>query len=268
MSLPLLYPETLGNECSQFKSPSLLLHFSFIYHRLQHNFFCICICKPLSIEDFEHNQSRSWCFFKPWTLAYYVSNSTASFVTTINSPISVGHRLERCIVVEFYWEASSHGVPSPKSQVTWCRSMQSQLLRAWNFGLTTSHRVPSPKSQGWHGYLFDNTFIEVRLGTYKKLGPTLNTSPKKLDFFCIKQYIWTWLQYWWNIFLMMSWGSKVGTLRPCWDLHYEDSGMDTAILRMEWHWQLVDVTLWDFRKSSLGPLQIVYVTPSTINGVT
>ena len=35
--------------------------------------------------------------------------------------------------------ANLHGVPSPKFQVTWGQSLQSQLLRAWNLGLTTSH---------------------------------------------------------------------------------------------------------------------------------
>ena len=32
MSLPLLYPETSGNGCAHFKSPSLLSHFALIYH--------------------------------------------------------------------------------------------------------------------------------------------------------------------------------------------------------------------------------------------
>ena len=33
-----------------------------------------------------------------------------------------------------------------KAQVTWGQSVQSQPLRAWKLGLTTSHGVPSPKS--------------------------------------------------------------------------------------------------------------------------
>ena len=40
--------------------------------------------------------------------------------------------------------ASSHRFPSHKSQVTCGQSMQSQPLKAWKLGLTTSHRVPSP----------------------------------------------------------------------------------------------------------------------------
>ena len=36
-------------------------------------------------------------------------------------------------------------VPSPKSQVTWDQSMQSQPMRAWKLGHATSHGVPSPK---------------------------------------------------------------------------------------------------------------------------
>jgi hypothetical protein len=34
MSLPLLYPESLGNGCAQFKSPPLLPHYPLIHHSL------------------------------------------------------------------------------------------------------------------------------------------------------------------------------------------------------------------------------------------
>ena len=36
MSLPLLYPKTLGNGCAQFEFPSLLLHFPPTYHMFWH----------------------------------------------------------------------------------------------------------------------------------------------------------------------------------------------------------------------------------------
>ena len=39
-----------------------------------------------------------------------------------------------------------HFTQGPKSQVTQGQSMQSQPLRPWKLGLTTSHGVPSPKS--------------------------------------------------------------------------------------------------------------------------
>ena len=110
--------------------------------------------------------------------------------------------------------ASSHGVPCPKSPshlrsilcnlncwehgcwdfplYTWSQILsvkslevipvQSQLLRAWMLGLTTSHGVLSPKSQVWHGCLHDDTYwrwglgFVLRVGLSKKLDPTLNTS--------------------------------------------------------------------------------------------
>jgi hypothetical protein len=76
--------------------------------------------------------------------------------------------------------AGSHPIPSPKSQVTWGQPMQSQLLRAWKLGLTTSHMVPSPNSRLWHGCLHGNAFwrlglgLVLRFGSSKKLDPTLN----------------------------------------------------------------------------------------------
>ena len=85
--------------------------------------------------------------------------------------------------------ADSHWVPSPKSQFTWGRSVQSQLLRAWKVGLTTSHMVRSLKSQVWHGCLYGNAFwrwglqLVLRVGSSKKIDPTCNTSLKT---FCIK----------------------------------------------------------------------------------
>ena len=58
--------------------------------------------------------------------------------------------------------------------------MQSQPLRAWELGLTTSRKVPSPESQVWHGCLHSNTFwrwswgLVLRFRLSKKLDPTLN----------------------------------------------------------------------------------------------
>ena len=71
--------------------------------------------------------------------------------------------------------ADSHG-----SQVTWCRSVESQLLRAWKLGLTTSHRVPSPKydKENYMTTLFGGETWDLccelaRL--IKELDPTLST---------------------------------------------------------------------------------------------
>ena len=53
--------------------------------------------------------------------------------------------LGKIVLVSIWFRACSHGVTSPKSQVTWGSSKQSQPLRAWKLGLTTAHKVGSPK---------------------------------------------------------------------------------------------------------------------------
>jgi hypothetical protein len=59
------------------------------------------------------------------------------------------------------WDLSLH----TRSQVTWCQSMQSQPLRAWKLGLTTSHGVPSIKSQvTWCQFVQSQPLRTWRLG--------------------------------------------------------------------------------------------------------
>ena len=88
-------------------------------------------------------------------------------------------------------------------------------LRAWNLGLATSHTV-----QVQHGCLHGNTFgrlgsgLVLRVGPIEKLDPTLNTSPANI-FASNHQNPFLVLI---NHMLMVSNGSKVGTLPPCWDL--------------------------------------------------
>ena len=61
--------------------------------------------------------------------------------------------------------ADSHGVPSPKSIVTWGQFEQSQPLKVWKLGLTTSHMVPSLKSPSMTWKPTWQHFLEVRLRT-------------------------------------------------------------------------------------------------------
>ena len=85
-----------------------------------------------------------------------------------------------------------------------------------HLGLTNSHGVPSPKFWVWHGYLHDNILrrrgltLLLRVALSKKLDPIHNTSPKiyhkKQSKFDIDHTS------------MGSWGSKVGTLPPWWNL--------------------------------------------------
>jgi hypothetical protein len=64
-------------------------------------------------------------------------------------PLKYWCLIRKCLtsIWHTYLRARSHGSPSLKSQVTWGESLQSQLLRAWMLGLTTSHEVSSPKTQ-------------------------------------------------------------------------------------------------------------------------
>ena len=71
------------------------------------------------------------------------------------------------------------------SHVTWGQFVQSQLLRTWKLGLTTSHGIPSFKSHVCHGCIHGNKFwrrglgLILRVGLSKKLDPTLNTKPRE-----------------------------------------------------------------------------------------
>jgi hypothetical protein len=120
----------------------------------------------------------------------------------------------------FFTSPNGTRVGSHKSQVKSCQFMQSQPLRAWKLGLTTSHIVPSPKSQLWHGCLHNNTIwrwslgLVLRVGLSKKLDPTLNTNlvniyaqdNKDLTLMIV------------ILISSVSSSSKVRTLPPCWDL--------------------------------------------------
>ena len=57
-----------------------------------------------------------------------------------------------------------------RSQVTWAQSVQSQPLRTWKVGHTTSHGFPSLKSQAWHECLHGNTFWRWGLSAMSKVG--------------------------------------------------------------------------------------------------
>ena len=86
----------------------------------------------------------------------------------------------------------------------------------WELPPPTGSQVPNPKSQvpsmTWiHTW---ELFLELRVGSSKKLFPTLNTSPTL--YFCINNQDPT-LRMIGHI-LMISWGSKVGALPLCWDL--------------------------------------------------
>ena len=67
-------------------------------------------------------------------------------------------------------KVGSHGIPSPKPRVTWGQSVQSQMLRAWKLGLTTSYMVPNPKSQVWHGCPHGKSFWRRGLGLVLRVG--------------------------------------------------------------------------------------------------
>ena len=130
--------------------------------------------------------SKFWGWSSRWGVTLLLTNIWI-FTLSSNNYEESGYNLDLDLLTILYWScnhlrAGSHKVPSPMSQVTWHQSMQSQLLRAWKLGLTTSHRVSSPKSQVWHGWLHDNTFwrwglgLVLRVKSSKKLDPTLNPS--------------------------------------------------------------------------------------------
>ena len=70
--------------------------------------------------------------------------------------------------LSFQWSRGLHSRvwSGPKSQVTWGKYVQSQPLRAWKLGFTTSHKLSSLKSQVGHGCLHGNILLEARLGTW------------------------------------------------------------------------------------------------------
>ena len=69
----------------------------------------------------------------------------------------------------------SYMVPSLESQVTWGLYVQSHLLRAWKLGLTTLHGAQVPSMHAWPCFL--EVRLVLRVGSSKKLDPTLKTSP-------------------------------------------------------------------------------------------
>ena len=114
------------------------------------------------------------------------------------------------------------GLVHTGSQVTWGQSVQSQALRAWKLGLTTSHGIPSLKPQVWHNCLHGNTLwrwglgLVWRVGSSKKLDLTFQH--KSRECFCTKQWRSDFNEYkpyfQWFLERLESWG----TLPPCGDL--------------------------------------------------
>ena len=96
------------------------------------------------------------------------------------------------------------------------------ILMVENMKVWTCHFkwVPSPKSQVWHGCLHDNTFwrwglgVVLRVGLRNNLDPTFSTS-LMIIFVYSNQDLNLMIV---NHILMVSWGSKVRKLPPCWDL--------------------------------------------------
>ena len=84
---------------------------------------------------------------------------------------------------EYVWSSSLVGrIQNFKSQVTWGQSMQSQSLRRWKLGLTTSHEFYVPRKT-WiclHGQHFLKVKLVLIVELSKKLDLTLNTSPTNI----------------------------------------------------------------------------------------
>ena len=80
-----------------------------------------------------------------------------------------------------------HFTHGPKSQVTRGQSVQSQLLRAWKLGLTTSHGSQVLSPQVWHGCLHGNTFwrwglgLVLRVWVKQKPRPNLQHNPTQIQ---------------------------------------------------------------------------------------
>jgi hypothetical protein len=79
------------------------------------------------------------------------------------------------------------------SQVTWGQYVQSQALRGWKLGLTTSHAgVPSLKSQSITSMPTWQHYLQVRLGTcvenWVELQPRRNFQHKSREYWCTKQW--------------------------------------------------------------------------------
>ena len=98
---------------------------------------------------------------------------------------------------------------------------ENNVMGCWELSLRASlHGVPSPKSSVWLGCLHGNTFWRWGLGLVsrvwwsKKLDPTHNPRPPNI--FASNNQHPTLMIFKHN--LMVSWGSKVGTLPLCWDL--------------------------------------------------
>ena len=138
--------------------------------------------------------------------------------------------------------AGSHEVPSPYPQTSWSKSLHSQPWRVWKLGLTTSHGVPSPKSQVCHKCLHGNSFgrqglgLVLRAGLSKKLDPTLNVSPANISPYYNQELTLMVI----NHILMTSWDSKVWTSPPCWDLRLgTPCEPATSILTFGLHFYLI-----------------------------
>ena len=172
-----------------------------------------------------------------------------------------------------------HFTWSPKSQVP-RQFVQSQLFGAWKLGLATSHGVPSLKSHlnlcnisrsehgnwdlplhmesqvlspSWDAYmatLFGGEAWDILLivGSSTKLDPTLNTSPTNI-----------WSDFYDNRPYFDGWGSKIGTLYPCWDLLTRGGlHVNWPLVQVGWQIQIVPIVVI-FLGGSMMPYCIVNI---------
>jgi hypothetical protein len=112
----------------------------------------------------------------------------------------------------------SHGVMSPKSQVTRGQSMHfNRWEHVHKLGLTTSYGIPNPpnNTDGLHCNIFCRWGLGLvsRVWLSKMLNPTLNTNPMNVFAYSYQDMIFMII----NHSLMVSRDSKLGTLPPCWD---------------------------------------------------
>ena len=105
---------------------------------------------------------------------------------------------------------SAHSHKRPKS--SHLRSIRAISTVRWENG-SWHWLLHTGKSQVWHECLHGNTFFGGRVGSSKKLEPTLNTSPANM--FAWNTWDLTLMLI--NHILMVSWSLKVGTLPQCWD---------------------------------------------------
>ena len=110
-------------------------------------------------------KNKKWVMYDSWCKEFDYPHGNSDPINSTRFNVSIPHHA---------FQEGRQGVftRGPKSQVTWGQSMQSQMLRAWKWGLTSSHGVPCLKSQGWRW----GSGLMLRVESSKKLAPILNTS--------------------------------------------------------------------------------------------